>query len=122
MRSSIVIRRLAVSTALLAATPFLAGCGQFDTVAGFKIVNDTPRPVVVKQCGNSCQQIVDQRALDPGQSIEENVTVGGPSEDYLIGAATPAGMGWRCLSVLIETDPTHEPSVLASSARPCPTS
>jgi hypothetical protein len=65
---------------------------------------------------------VDQQALDPGKSIEENATVGGPSEDYLIGTATPAGLGWRCLSVLIETDATHEPSVLVSSARPCPTS
>jgi hypothetical protein len=95
----------------------LAGCGQFDEVASFRVVNDGQMPVVVYQCGNTCGQIHETDRLNPGGSVPFNATVGGPTEYLLVKSGHGDLMG--CLSVLIRHVPHSQPVAPASRAVPC---
>jgi hypothetical protein len=95
----------------------IAGCGQFDEVASFRVVNDGNAPVVVYQCGNTCGQRHDTVPLKPGGAMPFNATVGGPAEYFLVTDASRQLTG--CLTVLLRHAPRGEPVVPTSSAAPC---
>jgi hypothetical protein len=107
------VRRIAATIALAL---FLAGCGQFDEVASFEVMNDGNVPVVVVQCGNTCGKHHQEARVRPGASTPFNASVGGPAEYFLVRDGRGKNLG--CLTVLLKRA-VGEPRVPTSSAQQC---
>jgi hypothetical protein len=111
-----VMKSLGISIMLVVAVT-VVGCGQFDEVASFRMVNDGNAPVVVYQCGNTCGQRHGTASLRPGVEMPFNATVGGPPEYFLVTDTNRHLAG--CLTVLLRHAPHGDPVVPTSSAAPC---
>jgi hypothetical protein len=109
--------RLSVFAVIVTGSILLASCGADDSTFSIRVVNDTNKTVIDRQCNITCDQLFDRVVISPGKYTTDTETPDGvPEPDRVISTS---GLTLGCLPFKFNQTPSGTLSVNISKMVRC---